>query len=145
MKYNANLRKSLKMLFSGADHLSWIGILERTFFMCQNVLIASKIPWQIVQIRIRIFHNSNLVSVNTKCQLTPTVLILFNFYVLQECKSAHRDIFKQLDFQLLTVTLTLSMGTSVFYKTHPLLVPYLSGNVNKVCFGTFQSNCRYVI
>ena len=24
-------------------------------------------------------------------------------------------------------------------------MPYLSGNVNKVCFGTIQSNCRDVI
>ena len=28
---------------------------------------------------------------------------------------------------------------------HRLMMPYLSGNVNKNCFGSFQSNCREVI
>ena len=28
---------------------------------------------------------------------------------------------------------------------HPLMMPFLSVNVDKVCFGTFQSNCRDVI
>ena len=27
---------------------------------------------------------------------------------------------------------------------HPLMMPYLSGNVYKVCFGTLKSNCRDV-
>ena len=56
-------------------------MLEGTFFLCLNVLVASKIPWQIVQIQIRIFHNRSLVNVNPKCQLIPTVLIQFSFYV----------------------------------------------------------------
>ena len=60
-------------------------------------------------------------------------------------KSTHRHIIEQLDIQPLSVTLTLSMGTSVLCMAHPLMMPYLSENVNKVCFGTFQSNCRDVI
>ena len=28
---------------------------------------------------------------------------------------------------------------------HPLMMPYLSADINKVCFGTFQRNCRDVI
>lgn len=43
------------------------------------------------------------------------------------------------------MTLTLNVGTSVLCMAHPHMMPYLSVNVNKVCFGTFQSNCRDVI
>ena len=55
------------------------------------------------------------------------------------------DIIKQLDLRPLIVTVTLSMGISVLYMTYPLMMPFLSVSVNKVCFGTFQSNCRDVI
>ena len=77
MKYNAILRPSFKkLLFSGADHLSWIGMSDGTFFMCQNVLLRTKTLAN-PDLRIRIFHNSSLVSVNTKCELTSTVIIQF--------------------------------------------------------------------
>ena len=44
MKYNAILRPSFKkLLFSGADHLSWIGMLDGTFFHVPECTAASKI------------------------------------------------------------------------------------------------------
>ena len=52
------------------------------------------------------------------------------------CKSTHRYIIKQLDLQLLTVT--LSMGTSVLCMAHPLMKPYLYGNVNKFALVLFR-------
>ena len=39
----------------------------------------------------------------------------------------------------------MSMGTGVLCMAYPLIMPYLFVNVDKVCFDTFQSDCRDVI